>query len=522
MLLTLSDHLDQSAAKNPGGQAWVHGDRAVTYTELVDRTAAVARALLMSGLDKGDRCAFLLRNRGEVVDLWFGMARVGVVAVPVNFRSVERELLHVLHDAEPRLLLVEPALLPVAAAARERDPELDVRFVVLGTPEETPAWAETYDDWLAAGSGSPIDARTVDPDSPFFIGYTSGTTGRPKGAVVPHRGLVRNSLSLMLEYRAPSERDDRFLTLMPMFHSNSTWFGVTCAMAGATNVISPDLSFDASRVLGLLESERITHTSVVPTMLKLLVDLGPEALTGRDLSHLRRFLCGSAPISVNLKRSVEELLGCEVGEGYGATETGIVSSLRTEDPPEKKASVGRPVVGAEVEIRDPFGRVLPAGEVGEVWIRGETILLSEYWRNPAATASTLEKSGWCSVGDMGCLDEDGYLFLADRKNDLIISGGENVYPSEVEGVLLTHDAVAESAVVGRPDERWGEIVRAVVSLRPGHETTAEEIQAHCRRELAAYKIPRVVEFVDELPKNPTGKILRRVVRDQSPQQFPQQ
>lgn len=512
MLLTLADYLDQAAAKNPDGEAWVQGERSVTYRDLLERSAAVSRALQASGLERHDRCAFFLRNRGEIVDLWNGMARSTVTAAPVNFRSVERELSHVISVSEPKILITESCFLPVVSAVRERGLARAVEYVVIGERGEIPEWATSYDDWLARGAGSPDDRRPTDAEAPFFIGFTSGTTGAPKGAVVSHRGLIRNGLSLIGEYGAPSERDDRFLTVMPMFHSNSTWFGVTCVMAAATNVIAPGPSFDPEAILDTLAQQRITHTSVVPTMLKRLVDLGQDRAGAYDLGSMRYFLCGSAPISAALKDQVESHLGCVVNEGYGATETGIVSSLRPGDPPDKKASVGRPVIGMQVQIRDPNGKPLPEDTVGEVWVRGESVLLTEYRGRPEATAEALQPDGWCTAGDMGRLDKDGYLFLADRKNDLIISGGENIYPSEVESVLLMHPAVAEVAVVGQADADWGEIVRAVVALRPGQHADLAELQTHCRRDLAGFKIPRVITFVDELPKSPTGKILRRMVR----------
>ncbi|MDF2825949.1 MAG: long-chain-fatty-acid--CoA ligase, partial [Mycobacterium sp.] len=414
--------------------------------------------------------------------------------------------------SEPKVLITESCFLPVVRAVRERDPGRGVQYVVLGELDEIPDWAISFEVWLARGAGRSADRRPTDAGEPFFIGFTSGTTGAPKGALVSHRGLIRNGLSLISEYGAPSERDDRFLTVMPMFHSNSTWFGVSCVMAGATNVIAPGPSFDPEAILATIAAQRITHTSVVPTMLKRLVDLGQERAGAHDLGSMRYFLCGSAPISAALKEQVETYLKCSVNEGYGATETGIVSSLRPGDPPDKKASVGRPVIGMQVEIRDPAGKPLPADTVGEVWVRGESVLLTAYRGRPEATAEALRPDGWCTAGDMGSLDKDGYLFLADRKNDLIISGGENIYPSEVESVVLTHPAVAEAAVVGHPDDDWGEIVRAVVALRPGRQLEVGELQSHCRRDLAGFKIPRIVEFVDELPKSPTGKILRRMVR----------
>lgn len=513
MRMNLNQFLGQSVAKRGAAVAWEWGDTSMTYAEFGERVDRIAAAVAAAGLRLGDRCAFLLHNRPEILELYFGLAARGVVAVPVNFRSVEREITHVLDDSSPRVLVFEEALLPVVAEVRDRTPDRTISYVIIGSG---PRWAKRYDEWLAESAEYEPEQVIVEPDAPFFLAYTSGTTGAPKGAVITHAGLIRNNLSLMLEYGAASETRSRFLTLMPMFHSNSTWFATGCMMVGGTNIIHPTGKFDARDVLRTIADRHITHTSVVPTMLKMMADLGPDAVRGLDLSSLEWFLCGSAPISLALKREVESTFQVRVSEGYGSTETGLVSSLRMSDPDSKKASVGRATIGTEISVRDHEGRACGIGEVGDVWTRGETVLLTEYWKNPAATAKAFDEDRWLTVGDMGYLDEDGFLFLTDRKNDLIISGGENVYPSEVEGVLLTHPDIAEVAVVPLPDDHWGQVVRAVVALKPGHRLSAAEVVAHARAGLAGFKVPRVVDFVDALPKNSTGKILRRLVRDGAP------
>lgn len=514
MQQNLNDYLDQTAAKYADGMAWKFGSRQSTYAALRATSIDVAGALGSAGLTMGDRVAFLLRNSPEILELHAGMSRAGVIAVPLNFRSVAREVAHVVNDSASRVVVFGEEFVDTVDEVRgTADP--GTTYVMVGS-SEPPGWAGSYDEWHADAARSAGPVVEVPPQHPYFIGYTSGTTGAPKGAVVSHRALIRHVLALMLEYGAPSEPRDRFLTVMPMFHSNGTWFGTAAMMAGAANVIHPSGGFDAKEVLQAVATERITHTSVVPTMLRMMVDVNPEELSRLDTSSLKMVLVASAPSTLGLKRDAERVLGTKVNEGYGSTETGCVTSLRPGDPDDKHASVGRPTMGREVSIRDSEGRVCPTGVAGEIWTRGEGVLLDRYWNNPEATRTAFDDSGWCTVGDMGYLDVDGYLFMTDRKHDMIISGGENVYPTEVESMLIDHPAVAEVAVVGIPHEHWGETVRAVVVLVPGQSVSADDLRRFARLGLADFKVPRSVVFVDELPKSATGKILRRLVRGAAP------
>ncbi|MTD52550.1 class I adenylate-forming enzyme family protein [Amycolatopsis pithecellobii] len=513
MQLNLNDYLDQSGTKYGAEPAWKSGSRQATYAELVATAGTVAGALTSAGVALGDRAAFLLRNCPEILELHAGMSRAGVVAVPLNFRSVARELAHVVNDSGSRVVVFGEEFADAMDEVRGIvDP--DIRYVMVG-PSAAPRWATPYGEWLDGGAPKAGLRVEIDPAHPYFIGYTSGTTGAPKGAVISHRALIRHVLALMLEYGAPSQPRDRFLSLMPMFHSNGTWFATAAMMAGALNVIHPSGGFDPREVMRVVAAERITHTSVVPTMLRMMVAIDPGELASLDTSSLTTILVGSAPVTLSLKREAERVLDVKVNEGYGATETGVVTSLRPGDPDEKQASVGRPTMGRAVSIRDDQGRECPVGTAGEIWTRGEGVLLDHYWNNPEATRAAFDASGWCAVGDMGYLDSDGYLFLTDRKHDMIISGGENVYPTEVESVLLDHPAVAEAAVIGLAHEHWGETVQAVVALKPGQVVTPQDLIEFSRAGLADFKVPRSVRFVDELPKSSTGKILRRLVREAS-------
>lgn len=507
----LNDYLDQSGSKYGADLAWRFGSREATYGELVATASNVAGALASTGIAVGDRAAFLLKNSPEVLEMHAGMSRAGVIAVPLNFRSVARELAHVVNDSGSRVVVFGEEFVDTMDEVRGTAAP-DIRYVMVGS-SAPPSWSTSYAEWLDTGAHKAGLRVDIAPEHPYFIGYTSGTTGAPKGAVVSHRSLIRHVLALMLEYGAPSEPRDRFLSLMPMFHSNGTWFATAAMMAGALNVIHPSGGFDPREVLRVVAAERITHTSVVPTMLRMMVNISADDLAPLDTASLKMVLTASAPATLSLKREAERVLGTKVNEGYGSTETGCVTSLRPGDPDEKHASVGRPTMGREVSIRDDEGRECPVGTAGEIWTRGEGVLLDHYWNNPEATRTAFDGSGWCTVGDMGYLDADGYLFMTDRKHDMIISGGENVYPTEVESVLLDHPAVSEAAVVGIAHEHWGETVQAVVALEPGQVVTAEDLIAFSRAGLADFKVPRSVRFVEELPKSSTGKILRRLVRD---------
>jgi len=503
--LLLGKLLTFSAKKFPGKVAVTFGEQRYTYRTVEERANRVANAVLALGLKKGDRCAILFYNRAEWLEIYFGLARTGVIAVPVNFRFSPSEVEYVLNHSEPKALIYEESFLPVVEAIRGKVPSIQ-HFICHGKGEGV-----NYQEWIAKASDQEPQC-TVEENDPFFIAYTSGTTGFPKGAVISHRNLIIHYSLLPAQY-GNINHTDRLLLIMPIFHSNSTWFSQIMVMMGGSMVVYRSGGFDPEEILTLISRERITLISVVPTMLTMILNL-PDAVKSKyDVSCIKAVLAGSAPLMTRTKeQTIEFFKNALLFEGYGSTETGGVTVLSPEDQLRKVRSVGIAQVGKEIRLLDEQGNDVPQGSVGELYARGLGLLLVEYWKDPAATAKAF-RGDWVTVGDMARIDEEGYYYLEDRKADMIISGGENVYPTEVENALAKHPAVLESAVVALPDQLWGEKVHAVVVLKEGMKATAEELISFCRDKLAGYKRPRSVDFLKELPKSSTGKILRRKVRE---------
>lgn len=507
---SLSELLRRTCEAHAEKTAVVWGARQISYAELLQRANAVASGLRAAGLRHGDRCAIWLPNTGEFVELYFGMALAGVIAVPVNFRFTASEVSHVLSDSEPSAVILHEQYRSTWEDTKLTSDRCRVSLCVEIGHGPTADYAIGYEPWLL-GAGVAADTVQTDEDLPFFIGYTSGTTGLPKGAVVRQRPMIENVAVILRDY-APLGSEDRFLTLMPLFHSNSTWFVVTCVAIGATNVIMDSGSLSGEKILDVIDKQGITATSLVPTILQMVLDARRPG-TDESGQSLRLLLCGSAPITAAVKQRVLRELSVDLVEGYGATETGVVTSLPPAAQLGKLTSVGWPVTGKQVQLRDSVGREVPVGEVGELWCRGTAMLLDHYWRNESATRNARDADGWYTVGDMARVDSDGAVFLVDRKNDMIISGGENIYPTEVETALLRHASVHDAAVVGLPDERWGERVHAVVTLVKGAAATTADILDCASEYLARYKLPRSLEIWADLPKTATGKIQRRKVRE---------
>jgi len=503
--LLLGKLLTSSAKTFPDKTAVTFGEQRFTYRILEERANRLANAVLGLGLKKGDRCAILFYNRHEWLEIYFGLARTGIIAVPVNFRFTAPEIEYVLNHSEPKALIYEESFLPVVEAIKGKAPSIQ-HFICLGKSSDP-----DYNEQLAKASPREPDCYVEETD-PFFIAYTSGTTGFPKGAVISHRNLIIHYSLVPAQY-GYINYTDRILLIMPVFHSNSTWFSQILLMMGGSMVVYRSGGFDPEEILSLISRERITLISVVPTMLTMILNLPDSVKSKYDVSSMKAVLVGSAPLMTRTKeQTIEFFKNAVLFEGYGSTETGVVTVLRPEEQLRKVRSVGLAAVGKEIRLLDDQGNDVPQGNVGELYTRGLGILLVEYWKDPAATAKAF-RGDWCTVGDMGRVDEEGYYYLEDRKADMIISGGENVYPTEVENALAKHPAVLESAVVALPDQLWGEKVHAVVVLKEGMKATAEELMGFCRDKLAGYKRPRSVDFLKELPKSSTGKILRRKVRE---------
>ena len=492
--------LARLAARNarlyPDKPAFVMGERTVTFAEYEQRASRLAGALAGRRVARGARLAILSRNSLEYLDVYAAAETGGFVVAPLNFRLGRGELAGVLAGLEPDVIFSQG----VFAGALDGLAPRALRVLLDGAPE--PGW-ETLDE-LLAGDVAPPSGELGEI---CYLMSTSGTSGRPRAAMLTREGQWLDAVALALEMRlAP---DDRHLAMMPLYHVGGRAVVLAHTLRGCTVHLHD--GFDAEAVATDVERHRITTTQVVPTMVSWLLD---ERLADRDFSSLRLIWYASAPMPVELLRRALRRFGPVFIQGYGQTESGPLATalLPGEHDPasERLASAGRAVPGVEVRVVGDDLSELAPGEVGEIAIRSP-FNMTGYWRAPELTGEALV-DGWLRTGDMGRMDERGYLFVVDRKKDMIISGGENVYPREVEETLHAHPAVREAAVIGVPDEVWGEAVRAIVVA--AGEATPEELIGFCRERLAHYKCPKSVELRDELPRTPSGKVLKRVLRSE--------
>jgi long-chain acyl-CoA synthetase len=498
----VADVVREVAAERPDAVALRHAEREITYADLDERSNRLAQALLASGAREGSRIAYLDRTAPEVVELLFAAAKIGAVTVPLNWRLAPRELALVLEDARPPALIAGDTYADVAAELVEGLPS-SPELVLVG---------EAYEARLAASDAVDPGGRGASSDVVLQM-YTSGTTGVPKGVLTTHRNLA--AAAETSPYWA-FDSESVSMTPLPMFHIGGIGWAFLGLWNGATTVLVSQ--FVAPDVLDVLETQRVTNAVLVPTMIQMLTAVPGAA--ERDYSALRSIAYGASPITTTLLRAALRTFRCPLFGVYGLTEsTGGVVHLEPEDHdpdgPRRYLlrSAGRPLPWVDLKIADPVtGADLEPGEVGEVWLRAPNVMLG-YFNRPDETAAALASGGWLRTGDGGYVDDDGYLFLTDRIKDMIVSGGENVYPVEVEEVLAQHPDVTDVAVVGVPDEHWGELVKAFVILRPGSSATADDLVAFTRGRLAGYKLPRAVELVDDLPRTPSGKVLKRELRE---------
>ncbi|MCA1187167.1 long-chain-fatty-acid--CoA ligase [Saccharopolyspora sp. 6T] len=503
--MTSSDQIARHARKIPDAVALRFGDAGRTYRELDERLSRLANALLARGVSAGDRVAVLGLNGIEVVEAYHACGRLGAICVPINFRLVADEVAYALTDSGAVAVVVDAALAPVLAKARAQAPEVRTVLVIGGAD----TGAEGYEEALAAAD--PVSPGVdVAEESPAFIMYTSGTTGRPKGAVLTHHNLLLHSFSMMAHLGTPAgERVG--ISGAPLFHIAGVSTMLPNVLLGGCTVVSRSGRFDPAEVVDVLERERVTDCFFVPAQWQAICSV--PGVAERDWSALHRLSWGAAPASTPLlRRLIEVFPDAEVVTSFGQTECSPVTTLlRGEDALRKIGSVGTPMLNVEVRVVDEEMNDVPRGEVGEIVYRGPTVMQG-YWGKPAETADAFA-GGWFHSGDLVREDEDGYYFVVDRKKDMIISGGENIYCAEVEDVLAGHPKVGEVALIGVPDEKWGETPLAVLVARaPADPPTAADVEAYCREHLAGYKRPRHISVIAELPRNPSGKILKTRLR----------
>src|SRR5689334_16246343 len=514
----LSWPMTRAVALRPNSEAIVDGETRLTYAQWGRRVRGLTGGLRNLGLRGGDVIAVIGQNHFRHLECWVGIPAAGMVLNDLNYRLAVPELEFIINDCGARALVADGAYLDVARQLKQRCPSLEylVYFGAEATPDGWTPWDE-----LCAAKPLPedhADLRAITADTLAAISYTGGTTGLPKGVMQSHGNLLANAKHMLIAN--PLLPTDRFFHAAPMFHAAdaATTFALTF-MGGAHVCIR---GYEPELFGRIVEAEKVTVALIVPTMINML--LNHPATPGRDLSSWRLLMYGASPMPVELLLKACSLLPCDIVQLYGMTEASpLVTSMQRNDNRDgargieparsRLASCGQPVVGVEVEVRRSDGSVCKPREVGEVYVRGPNIMLG-YWKRPEETANALVDDGWYRSGDVAWADEEGYLFVVDRAKDMIISGGENIYTTEVENAVFRHPAVLEVAVFGIPHEGFGEMVHAEVVTKPNLSVTADEIVATCREHIGGYKVPRSVVIRSEpLPKSGAGKILKRSLRD---------
>ncbi|MGH6787540.1 MAG: fatty acid--CoA ligase [Novosphingobium sp.] len=507
---SLCDLVREHARNQPDAPAFTFGDETLTFADLDRGSNRAANALAALGVRKGDRIAYLGKNHPLYFEVLVAAAKLGAVMTPVNWRLAPPEVAYILNDCTAKVLFVGEGFGDLLAAVR---PELEHVRCVIGIDASEPE----IDDYRTWRDSFPAD----DPSVPVLAGddalqlYTSGTTGRPKGAVMTHGSILSaRHCGEEVELRAWQQPIPGEVTLlaMPCFHISGTGTGIGTISGGTCSIVLPE--YDPSKALDLIEKFNISKIFMVPAAIQIM--LNHPRVGEVDFSRLKFITYGASPIPLELMKAAMERFGCGFVQMYGMTETsGTIVTLDPEDHvPEgspRMRSVGKPLPGVEIKIVDAAGVKVPVGSVGEIATRSAKNMRG-YWNLPEATAATIDADGWLRTGDAGYLDADGYLFIHDRVKDMIISGGENIYPAEVENAIYAHPKVADVAVIGVPDAKWGEAVKACVVVKPGEMLDEADVIAFARQHIAGYKCPKSVDFIAALPRNPSGKILRRELR----------
>ena len=510
--MTIGDLLSRNANKFPKKLAVVSEELSMDYRTLNERVNRLAHSLIESGLKKGDRIGALVHNSHQFLEIYFASAKTGGIFCPYNNHLKESELKDVINYSTPKFLFVDRDYGEMTDRLKSGLAAVE-QYICLQLPEWP--FMESYEKMLAGADSSGGPDTRVYEDDVLSIFFTAGTTGRPKGAMRTHRHLMSDAIAGVIELKV--DYDERVLITFPLYHVAGEDNIVRHMFMANTFYLKREGGFDPVEILQYISREKITRCQMVPTMIHSLLQV--PNIDEFDLGSLRLILYAAAPMPVELLKKALAVFPCGFAQLYGQTESGpLTTVLKPEDHildgSEKKqkrlASSGRPVVNYEIRIVDENDQDVPVEEVGEIIARSEA-MMKAYWQMPEETAKKL-KDGWLHTGDLGRMDEDGYVYIVERKNDLIISGGVNVYPREVEEVLYRHPAVSEASVVGIPDEHWGEVVKAVIVLKAGAQTSEAEIKEFCGEYLAGYKKPKSVDFWKDLPKSPQGKVLKKEIR----------
>lgn len=507
---TIADIPPTHAEQQPDAIAFSFEGRLTTYAEFDRHTDQVANALLAGGVKKGDRICYLGKNSDHYFELFLGAAKMGAVITPIGWRLAPPEVAYIVNDSRAPFFFVGPEFTGNAKKVLEEAPNVKTVITMEGG---APEW-QSYESWRDAASAKPPNVELKPSDIAIQL-YTSGTTGRPKGAMLMHSNFIETHKILKqvdLGWNIWT-KDDISLVAMPVAHIGGSGWGLWGLRAGAKNIVARE--FDPGKVLDFIQNERISKIFLVPAAIQIVLR-DPRARQ-TDYSRMKQIAYGASPIPLDLLREAVEVFGCGFVQMYGMTETtGTIVALPPEDHDvngnPRMRSAGKPLPSVEITVLDEAGNKLPPGKVGEIATRSPWNMAG-YWNLPEATAKTIDADGWLRTGDAGYIDEDGYVYIHDRVKDMIISGAENIYPAEVESAIYGHPDVADVAVIGVPDDKWGEAVKAMVVPKPGTNPRAEDIIAFARQRIAGYKVPKSVDFIEALPRNASGKILRRELRE---------
>lgn len=501
--MLLNEMLGRSSKDYPDNKAVIWNGDVLTYSEFEKQTICIAAWLQQNGIEKGDAVALLMPNCTPFLASYYAITRIGAVAVPANPLLKPAELEYIWRDSRVKMIITTPALLKGVQLVLESIPAIQ-RVIVVNQDEDLPVGYTSWKEVSTCPASLAVTEHLSEDDCAVII-YTSGTTGRPKGAMLSHKNLTRNVEQVVAAIAFSSE--DKILTVLPLFHSYAATVCMNLALAsGMTTVLME--SFIPGKVLELIKHHGITVFPAVPAMFQALMAQPESAMA--DLRGLRVLISGGAPLPVALIEPLERRFGAPVLEGDGPTECSPVTSLNPLNGTRKPGSVGIPLPGVEIAIWNDDGEQMPDNQLGEIVVRGDNVMLG-YLNQPEATEEAMA-GGWYHTGDIGFIDEDGYLFIQDRKKDMIITAGLNVYPREVEEQIRTHPGVLDVAVIGVPDRLRGESVTAVIVLRDGYSVSERELILHCRASLADYKSPRSVIFRTTLPVGGTGKVLKRLLK----------